>query len=291
MKVALCFLISYKHILNKEEIWKKWIEPNQDIINVYFHYKKLSLIKSKWIKKNCIPENKIFPTSYFHVVPAYISILNYAYYNDLENKWFCLLSESCVPIISSQQFRILFFKKYNLSIFKWRPAYWNVNFHFRANLHLLKSDFHLANDPWFVLTREHVFQCIIFLIKKNNIYKTVCKGGLANESLFAIILHSFENISTNKKIINNSSTLADWNRMSSPTSPYLFNNGNNKDIKFITEELKKNEDVIFLRKVSPFFPNEIILNFIKNKNICYNFNYYILFLFLIYLYMVFHFFV
>ena len=25
MKVALCFIISNKHILNKEEIWKKWI--------------------------------------------------------------------------------------------------------------------------------------------------------------------------------------------------------------------------------------------------------------------------
>ena len=39
MKVALCFIISYEHILNKEQLWIDWIKPNQDIINVYFHYK------------------------------------------------------------------------------------------------------------------------------------------------------------------------------------------------------------------------------------------------------------
>ena len=26
MKIALCVIISYDHILNKEEIWKEWIE-------------------------------------------------------------------------------------------------------------------------------------------------------------------------------------------------------------------------------------------------------------------------
>ena len=38
MKVALCFLISGKHEINKESLWKDWIEENKDIINVYFHY-------------------------------------------------------------------------------------------------------------------------------------------------------------------------------------------------------------------------------------------------------------
>ncbi len=38
MKVALCFIISYSHILNKEQFWIDWIKPNQDIINIYFHF-------------------------------------------------------------------------------------------------------------------------------------------------------------------------------------------------------------------------------------------------------------
>ena len=46
MKIALCFIISYEHILNKEDIWKQWIEPNKDIINTYFYYKDITKIKS-----------------------------------------------------------------------------------------------------------------------------------------------------------------------------------------------------------------------------------------------------
>jgi hypothetical protein len=33
MKVALCFIISYDHSLNKEDIWREWTEANADIIN------------------------------------------------------------------------------------------------------------------------------------------------------------------------------------------------------------------------------------------------------------------
>ena len=47
MKVALCFIISYDHILNKEHIWRKWIDYNKDIINVYFYYKDIKKINSK----------------------------------------------------------------------------------------------------------------------------------------------------------------------------------------------------------------------------------------------------
>ena len=50
MKVALCFIISYEHILNKEEIWKTWIESNKDIINVYFYYKDINKILTFQIK-------------------------------------------------------------------------------------------------------------------------------------------------------------------------------------------------------------------------------------------------
>ena len=35
MKIALCFIISYEHILQKEQLWIDWIQPNKDIINGY----------------------------------------------------------------------------------------------------------------------------------------------------------------------------------------------------------------------------------------------------------------
>ena len=80
MKVALCFTISYEHILNKEHIWREWIEPNKDIINVYFYYKDHSKIQSSWIKEHTLPKSHIRETSYYHVIPAYISLMNYAFY-------------------------------------------------------------------------------------------------------------------------------------------------------------------------------------------------------------------
>jgi hypothetical protein len=258
MKVALCFIISYKHILNKEQIWINWIKENQDIINVYFHYKDINLIKSPWIKMYTIPPEYVHKTSYYDVVPAYMSLLSYAFYHDSENKWFCMLTDSCVPIISPAKFRQLFFEHYQTSLFKWKPAYWNINIHRRANLRLLKKEFWLANDPWFTLSRDHVHKCILFLSLKNDIYRKVIDGGLANESIFAIILQTFDQLGDQNKLVNEQSTITDWTRMSSPTSPYIFKEATEENINIISNLLKENSKTIFLRKVSSSFPDQAI---------------------------------
>jgi len=258
MKVALCFIISYQHILNKEQIWIDWIKENQDIINVYFHYKDINLIKSPWVKMYSIPPKYIHETSYYHVVPAYMALMTYAFHHDKNNLWFCMLSDSCVPIISPAKFRELFFNHYQASIFKWKPAYWNINIHRRANLRLFKKEYWLANDPWFTLSRSHVHKCIIFMAAKNNIYKTVNEGGLANESIFAIMLQTFNELTNPNLLMNDVSTITDWSRMSSPTSPFLFKEGNEENINIIKKLLKENKYSIFLRKVDRSFPDQTI---------------------------------
>ena len=95
MKIALCFIISYDHILNKEDIWREWIEPNKDIINVYFYYKDFKKIKSQWIREHTLPPKYIHDTTYYHVIPAYISLMNFASAHDRMNTWFCMLTDSC----------------------------------------------------------------------------------------------------------------------------------------------------------------------------------------------------
>ena len=72
LKVALCFNLNYDHILIKEQLWRKWIEPNADIINVYFFYKDYNKITSTWIKDCVIPDKYITKTSYYFVMPASI---------------------------------------------------------------------------------------------------------------------------------------------------------------------------------------------------------------------------
>jgi hypothetical protein len=267
MKVALCFIISYEHILNKEDIWREWIEPNKDIINVYFYYKDLKKIKSPWILNHTIPPNYISETSYYHVIPAYISIMQFAMKHDKKNLWFSLLTDSCCPIISPKRFRYLFFNNYNKSIMSWRRAWWNIDFHKRANLHQLPKELHLANDPWFTLKRENVQHIFNFVNIKQDITKVICNGGLANESLFAIILYICKQLEGPKKSVISAVThLADWNRMASATSPHLFKEANDKDIKFIEEEIPKNKYCMFIRKVSPEFPNEKIRYYIYDYN-------------------------
>ena len=265
MKVALCFIISYEHVLNKEQLWIDWINPNKDIINVYFHYKNINMIRSHWIKTHTIPPKIIQNTSYFNVVPAYMTLLSYAYEHDKTNVWFCLLTESCVPIISSEKFRDMFLNHYHTSIIKCKPAYWNVTFHSRANLRLFSKEFWLANDPWFILCRDHVHKCILFITFKTSIYNQINRGGLANESIFAIILQTFGELTNPKRLINESSNLSDWSRMSSSTSPYLFKETTPENINLISNLLKENKYAIFLRKVHSSFPDSAIKN-IMNDN-------------------------
>lgn len=263
MKIALCFIISYEHILNKENIWREWIEPNKDIINVYFYYKDFNQIKSSWIKQYILPPHCIYNTSYYHVIPAYLSLLNFAFNSDKQNIWFCLLTDSCCPIISPRRFRYLFYKYNKHSIFSWKEAWWNTQFHKRANLAKLPKELWLANDPWFILKRENVKQIFHFVSTQKVLTKTICDGGLANESLFAIIFQFYNNLHSN--IICSPSHLTDWSRMTSATSPHVFKEANKKDIQFIDKELEKNKYAVFIRKVAPEFPDEVLKHYI-NKN-------------------------
>ena len=268
MKIALCFIINYNHILNKEEIWKEWIEPNKDIINVYFYYKDFTKIKSEWIKKYTLPPNYIFETSYFHVMPAYISLMRFAMEHDKENQWFCMLTDSCCPIISPTKFRYFFYNYYNRSIVSWKTSWWNIHFHRRANLALLPEELRLANDPWFVIKRENVNHVLNFIKTQPNITRTICDGGLANESIFAIILYSYKQLNepTKNPVLLAITHMTDWSRMSSTTSPHVFTEANDRDLNFIDNELEKNRFVMFIRKISPKFPDEVLRHYIYEKN-------------------------
>jgi len=255
-KVALCFIISYNHILNKEEIWKKWIEPNQDWINVYVHYKQLNKIKSPWLRSHTLPPAFISPTTYLHVVPAYISVFSYAHHHDITNTWFCTLTDACVPLVSPTEFKARFQQYSDKSIMRYQHANWNPAFHSRANLKYLPESMHVMHDPWFTLTRVHVKQIInyIFHPATRHIYNIICKGGLANESIFAIMLGLYNGNSGNSgnNVLNTSSTIADWSRPDGPTRPHTFCAIDNPQLnRYIIQKLKdQNPLAMFLRKVA-----------------------------------------
>jgi len=141
----------------------------------------------------------------------------------------------------------------------WKNAWWNTQFHKRANLALLPEDLRLANDPWFVLKREDVARIIHYFHKKANMAKTICQGGLANESLFAIILATYNEL---KNVVCSVTHITDWSRMTSSTSPHVFKEGNELDLKFIEDEMKERKYQMFIRKVAPEFPDAILERYI-----------------------------
>ena len=269
MKISLCFIISYDHSLNKENIWREWIKPNEDIINIYVYYKDKSKVISPWLKKYLIPESYIYETSYYYVIPAYLSLINYALSEDKSNQWICILTESCCPIISPHQFRYMFNTTYNKSVLSWKYAWWNIHLHKRGNLKYLPQELHLANDPYFILARKDAESLIQFVNKDSRLTTLVCKGGLANESLFAIILYKCNLLNTT---ICKPSHIVDWTRMASSTSPYLFEEESKKNHEIIKENLNTNNYAFFIRKISPSFPDNVLLYYInyysiKNINI------------------------
>ena len=267
MKVALCFLISGKQIVNKEQLWIKWLSENKDLFNIYFHYKDYATISSPWIKKYTLPSNYIVKTSYYHVVSAYLSLLSYALVHDKDNQWFIFLTESCIPIISPLKFRELFLSFYDCSILNWKRPWWNINFCKRANLHLLSKDLHFGHDPYFILKREDVSALIREIYVNPSIYKIVCQGIIANESIFAILFYMLKKLDT-KYLIKSATHATDWSRPTSPTSPHLFNDGSNKleDLQFICQFLGKNKYTMFLRKVETDFSDYLLEDIIYKDN-------------------------
>lgn len=260
MKVALCFLISYQHILNQETIWKEWIEENKHFINIYFHYTNYLSIKSSWIRKYIIPKKYIVPTSYYYVSHAYLSILRYAIENDVENEWFIFLTDSCAPICSPTRFRETFFEKYQTSCIGWKPIYWNPYYMNRANLKYISKEYWLSNEPWFILCKldanyilkEWIKSCFIYnKFGKKDVIQIVSQGIISNESLFAILLKKCNRLTTN---INSISHLYDFKyKPSSPTSPHYFEEDTNEEINHIQNMIIKEPQSLFIRKIGPKF--------------------------------------
>lgn len=93
-KIALCFLVTKN--LENLEIWEKWWEGNENKISIYVHYDK------KGVTQDLLTENKIKKTvktkwGDLSLVKAEKNLYEEAL-KDKDNKYFLLLSETCLPI-------------------------------------------------------------------------------------------------------------------------------------------------------------------------------------------------
>lgn len=251
MGVCFLFIVSKSNVCYQEETWLTWLRYNSDIVTVKFHCDVDKPITSAWVSANAVPHTN--KTDYMHTLPAYFALMQDAL-KTTSCQWFVFCTESCVPAVSPQRFRRLFFKHKDQSILKWSTCWWNPCYNNRANLALLPSGLQLGHDPWFVLCRRDVVSCV--LLKQSSLFMTVAKGQIANESIFAILLHVSGKL---KRAINSSTHLVDWSRPSSPTSPHLFSGAlTERDASVIAKLRTASPFHMFLRKVDASFHAEAL---------------------------------
>jgi hypothetical protein len=252
MRAALCFLLGRGHGLIHEACWIDWIAPNADWIDVYVHSPPTSR-DSEWVRAHRLPPAYLHPTSYWHVMPACLSLMGYAVTQDARTQWACLLTESCVPLVSPAAFRARFQEDHGRSLIRCQPAYWPVQFHTRAHLRDQPIAWQLANDPWFTLTRVHVEQCLHWVVADPAWVRHIWSGGLANESYVAMALARSGEYPVSPRVIPVSSTVADWSRMASATSPYTFRHATPDNLACLCA-WATNPYRLFWRKADASFP-------------------------------------
>lgn len=246
MSATLVFFVSGQHVLWQEAVWRKWVHEAR--CSVVVHYTDKSRVASPWLRQHMMPQAATRPTTYYDMVPAMMSALSYAY-QSFPATWFCLLTESCAPAVSPARFNDLLASVGEKTLMHWQPAWWNTALHRRANLRLLPTMLRLGHDPWFVIGRDDAYACLDgFYRRHSRLCRTVCAGGLANESIFAILLHLAGRL---HGVLNEHVSATDWSRMSSATSPHVFSAGDEADCNaFLRRFSTDNPYTLFLRKVT-----------------------------------------
>ena len=113
MSIALCFL-TYKNIKHTK-IWNNIFKKYKNILNVYIHNKYDFIDKKYNTHKFCIKNTMKTNYGDISLVKATIQLFRAAYYNK-DNKFFILLSDSCIPI---QNFDYIYnlINKHNTNLF------------------------------------------------------------------------------------------------------------------------------------------------------------------------------
>ena len=230
-KVAFCFL-TYSGI-EHNNLWKKFFKNgDSNKYSIFSHVKNVSKKTPKWIKKNMIPT---IPTSWCgkNLPVAFINMLKKAI-KDKDNKYFVLLSGSCIPLYNfDTTYKKILLNKKSLINFKERERnkikwYWG--------------------SQWVILNRKTAKIFINLYAKPeglkliNDIDKSFENGfGSCPDEIYPInwfikILGDPRKNSFKKLIKNKISTYVLWNKK----IKY-----NSHPIKFDLEKVKKYEYKIY----------------------------------------------
>jgi hypothetical protein len=252
--VTFCFIVTQD--LNKETIWKRWLEGLDALrfpYKVVTHCSNPEQITSPYLKKTLM--NRHYPTKWGRILRAEWELFKYAY-EHTESEWFILLSESCIPIRSPQSFVDLYSKYRSKSIVNYSPAWWDVQKHNRAELRSLPREYHIGHDTWLVLCRNDITDIKQLEFNNDMLFDTCfLDGSISDESMIAVWLKKANNFANT---IRHKITLVDWTRTNG-NNPYTFNR---MEPDFIEKEMNANPFSMFLRKVGKECPDTDIVPYL-----------------------------
>jgi hypothetical protein len=259
--VTFCFLVTRD--LVKEHIWRQWFDRLAALdfkFNIITHVSPVQkdLVCSDWLRQTLLPDNYLCDTAWAWLMQAELALYNYAV-RYKPAAWYTLHSESCVPFVTPEKF-IEQFKQYKAHTFlSYSKAWWTPTPvpNDRANLHLLPTDYHWAHPQWSILCHADLEKLLELAATDQDLTAILLKGHTADESFLAIYLYKINNF---QNVINKATTLVDWKRAPGGGSPYVFHDWIEAD-KTAVAELQTGErknNYLFLRKVGPTFPDEIL---------------------------------
>ena len=250
--LALLFLMKGDH--NNYNLLKS------NVCNYYVNCKYPEKVKS--FLKNHIIKNNILNTSWrsFSLVSATLNLLLTAFH-DKNNKWFCLLSESCIPLKSIDDINC-FLHNYKYSFF-----------------HLKTYDKHIyKTSQWWILNRKDVsillkqtyYTKVKSIITKNN------NLGTPDELYFLTYLLMNDN---NYKFNSQMTTYVRFIETKKNYHPFTFNYLTKYDLKisktclFLRKcesniELYKPKEILFITFVGKETYNYSVKNTINYNKIC-----------------------
>jgi len=183
-KLALCFLVTRN--LENLEVWEEWIKGHEDKVKIYAHYDKKG-VTHKILTRNKIKKTIKTKWGNLSLVKAERNLYEEALKHK-PNKYFILLSESCIPVRSFSYIynRLMKQSKGIMSYHKWDPydhqdndltPFKNRNACKRAMKDFGFFDGNLyTSDQWKILSRKNV-QDFIKMFKNHeyiDLFKAFC---------------------------------------------------------------------------------------------------------------------
>ena len=220
MKLALMFLTCDNH--NQESIWNHFLEATSPKnYSVYCHPKFPNQVTQKFLKLNIIPENIKTNHADISLVKATILLLKYAY-QDPENKYFILLSESCVPLYPFQDI-FDFLNAHNKSYIYYHSGSLNEEDRQRwkklEDRNFVSLEKFLKQHQWMILNRE-----LVKIILQHNYVNIFSQLYAPDEHYFINLLNKI-NPSLMDKVINQMTTFVNWKDYEVDTGIRYCHNG------------------------------------------------------------------